>query len=103
MFSDERVIYTHFWDEGDIIINDQTQGLHKRSGDDVLEKRELWRIVFWYNFEQYKVDPTIAYYDIDTKEDGFVYNDNDKPSWIPTENDSRVNTGFDARELEFNK
>ena len=104
LFNDERVIYTHYWDEGDIIFNDQTQGIHKRSGDDVLEKRELWRIVFWYNFEQNKVDPTIAYYEpTNINEDGFIYSNSNKPNWIPTEKDSRENTGTDPAELEFNK
>ena len=104
LFNDERVIYTHFWDEGDIIFNDQTQGIHKRSGDDVLEKRELWRIVFWYNFEQNKIDPTVAYYEPTTiNEDGFIYSEKDKPNWIPTEKDSRKNTGTDPGELEFNR
>ena len=104
LFNDERVIYYHDWDDGDIILNDQTQGLHKRSGDDVLVKREIWRIVFWYNFEQTKVDPRIAYFSPDDiNEDGFVYDKNDKPYWIPDERNSRKSTGFDPNELDFNK
>ena len=45
--------YSHTWDEGDVILFDNTQGIHKR--DDIPldnnnnpQIRELWRGAFWY-------------------------------------------------------
>lgn len=83
LFNKEEVIYEHTWEEGDIVFNDQTQALHKREGDDIRGSREIWRIVFWYNFEQYKVDPKINYVESSTNTDGFIYEQESTPSWIP--------------------
>jgi alpha-ketoglutarate-dependent taurine dioxygenase len=46
--------YIHRWDQGDLVLFDNTQGLHKRE-DIPLDRngepqpRELWRGAFWYN------------------------------------------------------
>ena len=49
-----KEVYSHEWKVGDLILFDNTQGLHKRqpfpldkSGNE--QKRELWRGAFWYD------------------------------------------------------
>lgn len=47
-------VYSHYWKEGDIVLFDNTQGLHKRdpipvNEDGSPQSRELWRGAFWYN------------------------------------------------------
>jgi len=46
--------YCHVWEEGDVIVFDQTQGLHRRDNIPLDENgapqdRELWRGAFWYD------------------------------------------------------
>ena len=46
--------YSHFWEEGDIVVFDQTQGLHRRDNipvdeNNIPQERELWRGAFWYD------------------------------------------------------
>ena len=46
--------YSHEWKRGDVVLFDNTQGLHKRDniplGDNGLpQDRELWRGAFWYD------------------------------------------------------
>ena len=49
-----KSVYSHFWDKGDIVIFDQTQGLHRRDNipldeNNIPQERELWRGAFWYD------------------------------------------------------
>lgn len=53
-----RYIYTHQWEEGDIIIADQLTGLHRRNNiweESPLASRELLRSACWYktNYRQH--------------------------------------------------
>ncbi|EKD13238.1 uncharacterized protein L3040_003039 [Drepanopeziza brunnea f. sp. 'multigermtubi'] len=41
---DRRVCYSHEWREGDLIVSDNINMLHTRSGFEAGEPRELWRI-----------------------------------------------------------
>lgn len=40
--------YDHYWETGDLVIADQTMGLHKRN--EIKGQRELYRLAFWYEF-----------------------------------------------------
>lgn len=47
-------VYSHYWEEGDVVLFDNTQGLHKRdpipfNEDGSPQHRELWRGAFWYH------------------------------------------------------
>ena len=49
-----KSVYSHFWEEGDIVVFDQTQGLHRRDNipldeNSIPQERELWRGAFWYD------------------------------------------------------
>ena len=53
----QKYIYTHWWEPGDIVISDQKHTLHKRDqdGDDMLQERVLHRYIFYIN----ETDPII--------------------------------------------
>jgi len=42
--------YDHWWQPGDLVIADQTMGLHKRN--EIKGERELYRLAFWYEFNK---------------------------------------------------
>ena len=45
-----QYIYTHEWEEGDIVFSDQLMTIHKRDATlDTEEKRELYRTTFYYD------------------------------------------------------
>ena len=46
LLHDRRVCYWHSWEEGDLLVNDNTAMLHTRSSFESGVDRELWRIHF---------------------------------------------------------
>lgn len=49
----EKYVYTHEWDDGDITISDQWHGIHKRYKFVSLEKRVMHRAAVWYPDQDY--------------------------------------------------
>lgn len=50
----DKYMYDHEWKEGDLMLFDNTQGIHKRydiplDENGVPQERELWRGAFWYD------------------------------------------------------
>jgi len=51
----EKYVYTHEWDDGDITISDQWHGIHKRYKFVSLEKRVMHRAAVWYPDQDYSL------------------------------------------------
>ena len=49
----EKYLYHHSWDDGDVIFTDQRFGLHKRHHCDHIKQRSLQRSVFNYPDQEY--------------------------------------------------
>jgi taurine dioxygenase len=50
----ERFLYHHYWEDGDIVISDQWYSMHKRWAFDRIEERLCHRIWFGYPDQDYK-------------------------------------------------
>lgn len=55
----DKYVYTHEWDDGDITISDQWHGIHKRYKFVSLEKRVMHRAAVWYPDQDYSLDSPI--------------------------------------------